>query len=529
MVHGGGPPDHHIPRTDLPADAMRAEDPRKRHRFPLRLAILVDSCPAICLYLQRRGLLRETHDDALARRVSDSTSEGREAMPEAGDAEPRVGSVTPGPIGLIGVPRCRSSPTRRRRDGSLELVIRLLVDAIPGAGRRYRRRPLFLVLGLSLLTGCVGGTIERATERADSSSFDFLDYDPVTEGPIRYNPCEPVHYVINPSRAPEGGVTDIKEGIATVSEETGIEFIYDGLTKEPITLKRPIYQPGRYGRERWAPLLFGWVPKELLLKKNRHALGAGGSAYEKNQAGNLVYVSGIVSLNAEAELDPGFDEGETWGDVVLHELGHVVGLDHVEDVSQVMYAEITAGPAKWGDGDLAGLAKLGRSAGCVTPVNPVSLHESFHYAFIGDRLSLRVDPLERSDDCTVLAYKYQGIGLARGAVQTGCESWGKLNPLAIAYVSLTNKTKDSVAFGYDGFVIGAGSKYYRAIDISKFAEDPKAWFPKNGIMKARQRFDGWVAFRVPKGFKPKVISYIDGEDVLSVTLDGKPEAWNPKR
>lgn len=47
-----------------------------------------------------------------------------------------------------------------------------------------------------------------------------------------------------------------------------------------------------------------------------------------------------------------------------HELGHLVGLDHVADPTQLMYSE--GGPSQasdWGNGDLAGLNQLG-SGGC---------------------------------------------------------------------------------------------------------------------------------------------------------------------
>ncbi|MEZ5349995.1 MAG: matrixin family metalloprotease [Microthrixaceae bacterium] len=46
--------------------------------------------------------------------------------------------------------------------------------------------------------------------------------------------------------------------------------------------------------------------------------------------------------------------------VIQHELGHLVGLDHVADASQLMYTE--GNPAQagdWGTGDLVGLNVLG--------------------------------------------------------------------------------------------------------------------------------------------------------------------------
>jgi predicted Zn-dependent protease len=49
---------------------------------------------------------------------------------------------------------------------------------------------------------------------------------------------------------------------------------------------------------------------------------------------------------------------------VLHEFGHLVGLDHTADPSQVMYSEAQFNVQDYGPGDLRGLAQLGRQA-CV--------------------------------------------------------------------------------------------------------------------------------------------------------------------
>ena len=370
--------------------------------------------------------------------------------------------------------------------------------------------------------------VPRLQSRGDPEAFEFLRHDPKSGGPVRYNPCEPLHYVINPEGAPEGGVQDVKDGIALVSEVTGIEFVYDGTSREKLDADRAIYQPSRYGREQWAPIILGWVPKEDLLLKNRHAIGAGGSAAAKNGTGNLVYVSGIVTFNGDLAIPTGYGPGRTWGDVVLHEMGHVLGLDHVDDELQLMFPNITSGPARLGSGDEAGFKKVGRDAGCLTALSPIELNESFHYAFIGNRLSMRVEWIpSRHPDCTVHSFQRLGLGLARGAVLSECGSWSELDPLTLIRVAITNKSKKRVAYKLDNFFTGAGTRYFLPVNVRSLAADPNAFFSKNGILKPGQREIGWVAFRTREGFVPKFISYSDGEDVMTVTFDGDPEVTRP--
>lgn len=231
-----------------------------------------------------------------------------------------------------------------------------------------------LVVSLAIAYGAdaffrVAPSVLRSS--GDPDSYEFLQTDPATGGPVRYNPCEPIRYVIDRRDAPEGAIDDLDDGIAMFEEAMGIEMVFEGYTNEPATSDRPVYQPDRYGEDVWAPLLFAWVPRAELLQPDDQAVGAAGSAYVQNEDGELVYVTGVVTFNSEAKLLPGFELGGSWGDVVLHELGHLFGLGHVNDTTQVMHPNVTTGEARLGAGDLAGLEKLGRKAGCVEVPDPL--------------------------------------------------------------------------------------------------------------------------------------------------------------
>jgi hypothetical protein len=76
--------------------------------------------------------------------------------------------------------------------------------------------------------------------------------------PYRWNPCAPIHYVVNFKNAPPRALEDVKVAAARVKAATGIDLIYDGPTDESPSRYRDAYEPDRYG-ERWAPVLIAWI------------------------------------------------------------------------------------------------------------------------------------------------------------------------------------------------------------------------------------------------------------------------------
>jgi hypothetical protein len=178
--------------------------------------------------------------------------------------------------------------------------------------------------------------------------------------PIRFDPCRPIHWVLNPDGMPEGGEQLLREAVAEISAATGLAFVDDGLTTERVADDREPVQPQRYG-DRWAPVLLDWVDNSEVAYPDDEVYGVA-SPHMVAPSGtpdSARYVTGWVGLNrawfTEALTDPG--TAAVARGITLHELGHLVGLDHVKDPTQVMHA--TSDTTGLGDGDREGLAIAG--------------------------------------------------------------------------------------------------------------------------------------------------------------------------
>ncbi len=179
----------------------------------------------------------------------------------------------------------------------------------------------------------------------------------------RWNPCAPVHYRVNLSLEP-GALPAVQAAVAALSKGTGITFVYDGTTSA-------IPEAAKWNQP--APLLIAFAHPGGQTYGSSYLAG-GNQLGEGGFQSQFSTINGRIStykiINGYAVIDAnGYNRADAHvrTAVLLHELGHAVGLNHAHLTSEVMYPSVSdAGPDYYSAGDLAGLAAVGRPAGCLS-------------------------------------------------------------------------------------------------------------------------------------------------------------------
>jgi hypothetical protein len=192
------------------------------------------------------------------------------------------------------------------------------------------------------------------------TSYRFLRVHP-DGSPVTYDSCRPIHYVISSHHLPFYGEVMIQRAVAAASAASGLMFVYDGRTDERLDFERPMVQKARYG-DRWAPVLIAFSDATETPALGQNVMGLGGSrTVVPHGPASERYVTGTVGVDqgdfdqTMAQWSNGFDKDRA---AIMHELGHVLGLAHVENPRELMSAQ-NHGEVDYGPGDRHGLALEG--------------------------------------------------------------------------------------------------------------------------------------------------------------------------
>lgn len=213
---------------------------------------------------------------------------------------------------------------------------------------------------------------------------------------VRWSPCQvsrtgvvTTHYITY--RVNTGGVSSritlVKEALAKVTAASGLRFRYLGTTKYVPHNAVIHYASGNQymfdaAQERaatGAELVVAWASKTATNLLTGTEAGSGTASWSGSGASQLRVVEAAVVMRTGVRLLSGFRAGASVGTLLLHELGHAVGIEHVSTRSQVMYPTIGSwSPAGYASGDKIGLRLVGRAAGCFrtaasAPANPAAI------------------------------------------------------------------------------------------------------------------------------------------------------------
>ena len=163
---------------------------------------------------------------------------------------------------------------------------------------------------------------------------------------IRYNPCKTITYKINASKAVGSNAKALKEARRVrkwVSYYSGLKFSYKGTTKES----------GKLGHYSDAAITIVWdrLPSNYAGYANSSSRSLTGASFDSLVKGKVI-------------INPKYDKSrKNRTNILMHEILHVIGLNHVGDKKQVMDKRVS-GRTSFGSGDKAGMKIVGSPAGC---------------------------------------------------------------------------------------------------------------------------------------------------------------------
>lgn len=231
-------------------------------------------------------------------------------------------------------------------------------------------------------TPAQAGTVSGATTGTTAGGGRYALQTITVEGRrlvTRWNPCQSaITYRVNlagvPKKKRAALLAEIKQGVRKLAAVNGIRYRYAGTTA---------FVPRKANRAQ--------QPAEIVIAavaRTRTDLGMTGDQYGFGgtswvdwwgpQGTGAAITRGYVLLNPALflPLRAGYGAGRTQGNVILHELAHASGAEHVHTTDEQMNPVLTAAaPNGYAAGDRAALRRLGRPAGCITVPAGVSLHD----------------------------------------------------------------------------------------------------------------------------------------------------------
>lgn len=178
----------------------------------------------------------------------------------------------------------------------------------------------------------------------------------------RWNPCGgPIRYQVRVGQASSDQILYLNDSIAAIEYATGFDLQFVGTTTSTD------WEANKTDDNVDALIMFNTEAEDDGLIGNTIGIAGSQILPFEQPIGSLYAVRG--NGNARMQVDhvpsPGapWSYEDEWRTLILHELGHMMGLKHVGDPTEVMYP-FNIGVHPFQDGDLEGLWKLGTAQPC---------------------------------------------------------------------------------------------------------------------------------------------------------------------
>ena len=197
--------------------------------------------------------------------------------------------------------------------------------------------------------------------------FSFIGEEEITEkaeAPYRWDPCTDIRFATNFKLATPVQIASFHEALDIVEQTTGLNFVNTGSFAG--------------GHDGWDDMEGNFQVEDGRSVGSFDAFFGVYTRYTDDVLRDKMAYANVTWRSTETDSrdwivhgyavmmnDPWWaDDMELSRQVWLHEIGHLVGLGHVTDKDEIMSRTPLESSSSFGEGDLAGLAKVGVSQGC---------------------------------------------------------------------------------------------------------------------------------------------------------------------